>query len=240
MNKLVSVLCRPYILLRDKYVEILMGRLSEADRFSLIYKLGYWKGVGKGSLSGAGSNYDSTENIRQSLPSFVQKYNVNSILDIPCGDFYWMKDVDLSNANYFGGDIVKEIVLKNSDNFGGAKRHFYGLDIINDQLMQADLVFVRDCFVHLTDEQVLKSLRNIVSSGATYLMTTTFPNVETNNVSDLKDRWRPINLQLAPFNLPSPMLLIDDSWNDNYFDANKKMGVWSVADLSCFFDEKVA
>jgi len=37
--------------------------------------------------------------------------------------------------------------------------------------------------------------------------------------------------QIPPFNLPEPMLWLDDSWDDNSLDATKKMGVWKISDL---------
>jgi hypothetical protein len=41
------------------------------------------------------------------------------MLDAPCGDFNWMKEVDLSAVHYTGGDIVEPLVNSNhllSDN----------------------------------------------------------------------------------------------------------------------------
>jgi len=231
MNRLLRLIFRPYIYFRDKYIESKLNGLGEQDRFALIYKMGYWKGVGDGSLSGAGSDSDSTYHIRRLLPVFLQEYNIKSILDVPCGDFYWMKDINLDSVYYYGGDIVPEIAHNNSIKYGDNNRVFDVVDIVNDQLMVVDLVFSRDCFVHLTDKQIKKAIANIIESNSKYLMTTSFPTQTANHDSTEKDRWRPINLQIPPFNLPEPMLWLDDSWDDNSLDATKKMGVWKISDL---------
>lgn len=37
----------------------------------------------------------------------LKKYSIKSILDIPCGDFSWMKKIELDGIEYIGADIVK-------------------------------------------------------------------------------------------------------------------------------------
>lgn len=46
------------------------------------------------SKSGGGSTISSTTTLRHFLPIFFQKYNIKTILDIPCGDYNWMKMVE--------------------------------------------------------------------------------------------------------------------------------------------------
>ena len=65
------------------------------------------------SVSGCGSQMDdSTKNIRENLYNFLKKYNIKSIADIPCGDFWWMRHVDLFDINYIGGDIITPQITK--------------------------------------------------------------------------------------------------------------------------------
>ena len=74
--------------MREKIIEKQLNHLSEEEKFSLIYKTNYWAWWKVGSKSGAGSNLNNTQKIRQSLPVILNKYNIKSILDLPCGDFY--------------------------------------------------------------------------------------------------------------------------------------------------------
>ena len=48
------------------------------------------------SLSGEGSTLDQTAAIRGALPQLIREFRIQSMLDIPCGDFNWMKMLDLT------------------------------------------------------------------------------------------------------------------------------------------------
>jgi len=95
LNKLLS----PLTLLRDALLERSLGDLSERERFERIYKSGYWRPIIGGSLLGAGSNLNSTEEICEELPRFLDNYQIKSILDLPCGDWYWMSQFNLEGYN---------------------------------------------------------------------------------------------------------------------------------------------
>ena len=112
----------------------------------------------------------------------------------------------LNGITYVGIDIVASIVRRNSDRYGNERRTFHHADITADSFpIQPDLILCRDCFVHLTNDLIQQAISNIKRSGSTYLLTTTFPNLQKN--SDLRKvgRWRPINLSLPPFNFPSAL-----------------------------------
>ena len=70
----------------------------------------------------------------------LYKYQIKSILDIPCGDFYWMKGLDLKNINYVGADIVAPLIKKNIDQFKSIILIFKSGSFIRYSLY-ADLIF---------------------------------------------------------------------------------------------------
>ena len=76
--------------------------------FREIYESNLW-GSGN-SASGKGSELTQTTTLSMILPDLFEELSIKSLLDIPCGDFHWMKDVDLKDVNYIGGDIVDELV----------------------------------------------------------------------------------------------------------------------------------
>lgn len=203
------------------------GELSE--KFTGIYEKNLFKG--KESISGPGSDLHQTRIIKDEIPKLLSKYGVHSMIDAPCGDLYWMRHVDLGEVKYTGLDIVQELIDINSKQFGSAQRNFQCLDIVNDTLPKADLIFCRDCLVHLSHEQALKALNNFARSGAEYLLTTTFPGKNSNE--DLGRKiWRPLNLQLAPFSLPAPLELINEGCTeDGGIHADKSLGLWRTADI---------
>ncbi len=57
---------------------------SAKKKFELIYKTNFWSS--KESVSGLGSEYKNTINIRKEITNLIKEYNIESILDAPCGD----------------------------------------------------------------------------------------------------------------------------------------------------------
>jgi hypothetical protein len=203
-----------------------MTRKSPKQLFSEIFSENKWGD--KDSLSGPGSNLVQTESIRRSLPLLIQEINCKSLLDIPCGDFFWMNLVKL-DIEYIGGDIVDGLTRNNQERYGSKSKRFINLDILQDELPKVDLVFCRDCLVHFSYQHIFRAFKSIKSSGSTYLLTTTFVGKERNeNIPT--GAWRPINLQLPPFNFPAPIKLIDEECPlDNYRD--KHLGLWKTDDI---------
>lgn len=81
---------------------------SIEERFKNIYKDKIWYG-NKESYSGSGSTLEATEKIRLALPRLIKELQGKVLVDIGCGDYNWMKEIDLP-CKYIGIDIVKEIV----------------------------------------------------------------------------------------------------------------------------------
>src|SRR5581483_12277106 len=79
--------------------------------FTYIYSVNHWGDTE--SVSGHGSKLSETLAIRSQLPAILKQLNIKSILDLPCGDFNWMKTVDLHEYHYIGADIVSAIISKN-------------------------------------------------------------------------------------------------------------------------------
>ena len=187
--------------------------------------------VGTESLSGAGSTLFQTRVIRQRLPALLRELGVGHMLDIPCGDFHWMRELNLDGINYTGADVVEAMVLSNQQRFGSSSRTFLWADLISGPLPPADLVFCRDCLVHLPLRDALCALETIRNSSCQWLLTTTFtrdaPNAELDGAG-----WRALNLCLPPFNLPPPMLLINEKCTEAGGQAaDKSLGLWRIADL---------
>lgn len=185
------------------------------------------------SLSGEGSDWEQTRVIREELPRLLREFSVRSVFDIPCGDWYWMQQVDLSGIRYIGGDIVPELIQRNSAKFGTTEdRVFVVRDLCGDELPRVDLVLCRDCLVHLTLRDGRNALKNIQRSGSRYLLTTTYTS-RTINPELNPSFFRPLNLQLPPFNLPAPLRLITEGCTegDGAF-ADKSLGLWDLANVN--------
>ena len=75
---------------------------------------------------------------------------------------------------------------------------------MSDRLPAADLVLCRDCLPHFSLRDARRALENIVASGSTFLLTTTFTDRQANQDIRTGD-FRALNLERAPFALPSPL-----------------------------------
>ncbi len=206
------------------------ARIRSIDRehvFLKIYKDNYWDGVN--SISGPGSSLESTHTVRKALPNLLAKLGARSILDIPCGDFQWMRDVPLGVEQYIGADIVLPLIQNNREIFG-ERGEFFHLDLLRDRLPPADIIFCRDCLVHLSFREIRLALQNIKIASPKHFITTTFP-YHKENADTVTPYWRALNMQLSPFNFPQPLHLIQDFSNAQVNDQGKYLGVWYTDDL---------
>ncbi len=201
--------------------------------FNQIYNENIWNDPF--SRSGTGSNLFQTQKIRIAVPAIIEKYGVKSFLDIPCGDFFWMKEIQpiLSKTlnTYIGGDIVEDLIKINARQFSDTKFRFDLFDIQNSPLPMTDIVFCRDCFVHFSYKDILIAINNIKKSQSKYLLTTTFPGRTNRNI--ITGGWFPINLQSFPFYFPKSLEIIEEDcteYNRAYMD--KSIALWEIKKIS--------
>jgi SAM-dependent methyltransferase len=183
---------------------------------------------GTESYSGEGSNVGRTAHLRGELQRLLQRLSIETLLDIPCGDFNWMSKLDLAGIYYMGADIVEELVQGNRRQH---KESFRVMDIMVAALPKVDLILCRDCLVHFHFDDIFKALRNMCRSGSDFLLTTTFPARDV-NVAITTGRWRTLNLEIAPFNLPPPRFLINEQCPvvdpDGMTYPDKSLGLWRI------------
>ncbi len=206
--------------------------MNKQEKFSYIYKSKYWRGAEGGSLSGGGSNEQSTSILINELISFIKTNNIKSILDIPCGDWKWMSTVNLGNINYIGCDIVPDLIEANNNKYKNKSVNFFVKSLIDDELPDSDFIIIRDLLVHLDDEDIIKCLKNIKKYNYKFIGITNYPGLEVNKrriLGDyfrLGDKWRPMNLSKEPYNLPNPTYNLSDINNLSTIDKKKYISVW--------------
>jgi len=189
--------------------------------FSTIYRKNLWGD--EDSKSGWGSTAAKTEEIRKHLPSIIERFGVKMLLDAPCGDFYWMRLVNLPEGTcYIGADIVPDLIRLNIERYASRDRTFIVKNLIQDPLPYADLLINRDCLIHFSFADIAAFFDNYVSSGIPYIMTTTFKNPDktlVNNDIHTGD-YRPIDLFVSPFFFPGDVLYRVD-------EGIREMCIWS-------------
>jgi len=120
------------------------------------YKNNLWNS--EESVSGEGSELENTKHLRQKLQQLLQKYDVRSILDAPCGDLNWMKEIDLSNIKYIGADIVPDLIKRNKEKFNF---DFRIIDVTKDELPKVDLIINILCHFLLSSVDIICNRINI-------------------------------------------------------------------------------
>lgn len=201
----------------------LFATLPRSDVFRVICEMHLWGGE---SLSGVGSSAAATMEIRKGLPGLIERYGVRSMLDLPCGDYNWMRLTALDLEEYIGADIVDQLITNNQAIYGASdgSRRFIRLDLLTDPVPRVDLVLCRDCLVHLPLADVRVALNSIVNSGSRYLLTTVFLGTRV-NIDTYTGGWRPLNLQCPPFNLCAPLTVIHEPTADC---PDKALGLWDL------------
>jgi 2-polyprenyl-3-methyl-5-hydroxy-6-metoxy-1,4-benzoquinol methylase len=199
------------------------------DIFTDYYKNNIW--LGRESVSGQGSDHEQVIFLIPELEILFKDLKIKSILDIPCGDFNWMKNVDLKEINYHGADVVEDLIKSNNIKYKADNVNFSVINIVTDLLPKVDLIIVRDCLVHLPTSEIFKALKNIKNSQSKYLLTThnTWIHRE-NNVEINLGEWRRINLQQSPYNFKYPERILIEG-NTVSLDRDKTMSLWNIQDI---------
>jgi len=188
--------------------------------FTEIYKNKSW-GRNEESVSGAGSSLDYTNELRKELINLFDKLQIKKIFDAPCGDFNWMKEVVNSvSIDYEGGDIVNDLIDNNNKLYKNSNIRFLNFDITDREFPDADLWLCRDCFIHLSYQDILSSLKKFSNSNIKYLLTTTHINQDQFKNQDIDTGgFRYIDLFSFPFEFSkNPIKKIND-WKPPYKPA---------------------
>jgi hypothetical protein len=207
------------------------SELTTKGIFTYFYETHFWNGgkIDSESVSGSGSTLQETKVIREKLPELLKKYKFKKFIDAPCGDFNWMKEVDLSCIDqYIGLDVVAELIKKNQQKYASSKISFAECDITVDSLPEADVFLCRDCVQHLPFKQIISFIKNLKKSKTRYLLATTYTATQKNDDIDLPGGYYPINLQKSPFSFPKPLEAITEKCE------GKTVCLWRVEDLPDF------
>ncbi len=227
---------RPTVVAQRNYQKAraeMQAREQLTDKFAYIFDTNLWGA--EQSQSGLGSSLDATKRVRVAVETVCREYKIEKLLDVPCGDASWIHHAKLPIREYLGGDIVPAIIEQNRSRDDlqhlDYSVNFEVIDLTRDSLTDADLILCRDCLVHLSFANIESALRNIIKSGATYLLTTTFPDHDHNQ--DIEDGdWRLLNLELPPFSFSKPLAIFNEGCDEEGGAfADKSLGLWAIANL---------
>jgi hypothetical protein len=224
----------------SKYIfrKIIKYKILKKDlktTFTNIYRINYWGD--SESRSGPGSNKKNTINLKKKIIKIIKDLKIKSIVDAPCGDFYWMNNVIANeNIKYTGIDIVEELILKNISLYSNKKIKFKRLDITKNTCPPCDLLICRDFLFHLNYNDINNFFKNLSKAKIKYFLTSSHSTPTSNkflkNKNIFSGDFRKINLFNKPFNFPKNIKYII---NDNCDGVQKYLLLFQIKNLKKFF-----
>lgn len=181
-------------------------------RFTTVFNQRLW-GENE-SLSGPGSRKENPMVVQavDAIDTVLSTFPIASVADIPCGDFNFLGPVfeKHPHVQYRGYDIVSGLIEINRTKH--PEFSFDVHDIVSDVPPRADLVFTKELLIHLPNQYILSALRNMIASGATYLMASNSPGVVNEELEHNSLGYaRPIDLMAAPYSFPQPV------WRNHFY-----------------------
>ena len=136
---------------------------STKEVMGLIYKNKLWGGSAHDFYSGAGSHAlkvvdPYVERMVEWLNTFPEKLIV---CDLGCGDFNVGSQLVQHTKKYIGIDIVDELIQRNKQLFQKENLEFHCINIINEDVPDADCVLIRQVLQHLTNDEVSQVLEKL-------------------------------------------------------------------------------
>jgi SAM-dependent methyltransferase len=123
--------------------------------FTDIYKNKGWGRGDRDFCSGSGSNDTVARPYASLVMNFVRENRIQSIVDLGCGDFRVGSILRVDGVKYIGIDVVSELIALNTSKYADSAISFRRLDIIEDDLPEADLCLIRQVLQHLSNPQIL-------------------------------------------------------------------------------------
>lgn len=199
---------------------------SLRERFTAIHDENYW-GCEE-SVSGFGSVKDATRNIIESLSQIIDERDIQSIVDVPCGDYNWMRSLD-RDVKYTGVDIVNDLIQSNQEKYASQNTSFCCLDATQDSLPSSDMLMCRDMLNHLSLGDAQLAISNFLKSKAKFYLITNFSDTDCNLPQESGFKYRPLDLRKAPFDFPEP---VAEYHEYEYRESGiKSMGLWTYEQL---------
>ena len=145
-------------------------------------------------------------NVQKFLTSFDKKQN---IVELGCGDFYVSSNLLPFTNNFIACDIFDEIIDLNKKKFSNLKVDFRVLDMTKDFIPNGDICIVRCVLQHLSNEMILKFIKQIQNKFKYLLVTEHYPeskliipNLDIITGPNIRlDQNSAVDLSKPPFNL---------------------------------------
>ncbi|MEK7664832.1 MAG: class I SAM-dependent methyltransferase [Patescibacteria group bacterium] len=117
---------------------------------------------GWGFGSGTGAIFILNKPFVEFTNQFLESHSdINTVVDIGCGDWQIGRHLNLGNKKYIGCDVSDYILKKTKAKFASANREFLHIDAVNDELPKGDLVILKEVLQHLCNRDACRILSKI-------------------------------------------------------------------------------
>jgi 2-polyprenyl-3-methyl-5-hydroxy-6-metoxy-1,4-benzoquinol methylase len=140
------------------------------------------------------------------LQDILNKYEINTICDVGCGDWEFSQNIDFGSREYLGIDCVSSVIEKDKENFKAKNINFDHKVIGDDYIPEGfDLIIIKDVIQHWTDEDIMKYFSQIIEKNK-YVFSTNgykFMRDPTKNTLEKRDisnqyRYHPVSVDKYP------------------------------------------
>lgn len=184
--------------------------LGRAELFDLVYQEQMWGGTPEKS-SGWGSYGQHSSEYVDYVRDFIVSNNIESILDVGCGDFQIGSRICGAVTRYFAADVSRLIIERNAAAFSDLGNvRFMVLDACANPLPEVDLITMREVLQHLSNADIALALDNIERSRARFVLVTEHlpaqhvlraPNMDKPRGPNIRNPFGSgVFIELAPFN----------------------------------------
>ena len=138
-------------------------RLPVREAFSTIYRSQAWGSLeDRPFCSGDGSiREEAVSPYCEMIRDFIAGNGIKRVVDLGCGDFAVGSRLACPAFHYTGIDVVPDLIRYNQEHFGSPGVEFRCVNIIDDELPQGDLCLVRQVLQHLSNAQIMKTLKSL-------------------------------------------------------------------------------
>ncbi len=130
-------------------------KFGSINVFSEIYKTSFW-----GNGSGDGSEFKYCIPYINFLHKFFNDFNVNTIVDLGCGDWQFSKEINFKGKKYLGIDVAEEVIQTNKKLFSSKDIQFSLLGKYED-IPDSDLLLCKDMMQHLSINENKKIIKDV-------------------------------------------------------------------------------
>jgi SAM-dependent methyltransferase len=199
------------------YWKRIYGSKAAREVFTNIYDSNQWGGLKGEYFSGTGSDEHNALMYSEVIKEIIKERNVRKVVDLGCGDFTVGAKLQVEGVAYLGVDVVEKLIARNQQHYRNTNIQFQCLDIIEDELPEADMCLIRQVLQHLSNSQISTILRKrkkykyvVITEHYPLTDEGIVPNKDKVHGYDIRLYYNSaVYLNLPPFNLNISDTLLD-------------------------------